>query len=258
MASSYNEREPHFRPENRRNVRSMLELLRSRFGGRLLDVGCGTGFIIELAADLFDTIDGVDITPAMLARVPRSPNVHVHEADAAALSFETGSFDVVSAYSFFHHLRDMRAVLAEAFRVLRSGGGVYIDLEPNRHFWTNIVAVQQSLEPSASRLVRDEIESVCHTDDRVAREYGIPPDVFNLAEYNKAIAGGIDPAEFIALMTSCGFEQTSARYKWFAGQGKILHGVSPAAAATVDEYLQEALPLTRGLYKYLEFRAVKP
>jgi len=258
MAASYNEREPHFRPENRANVRRMLESLRTEFGGRLLDMGCGTGFIIDLAADLFDAIDGVDITPAMLARVPKAANVRVHEADASRVPFDNGSFDVVSAYSFFHHLQDMAAVLGEAFRVLRPGGGLYIDLEPNRHFWENVIAVQPSVDASSSRLVRDEIDSVSHTDDRVAEEYGIAQDVFNLAEYNKAMTGGINPEEFSALMRSCGFQKVTTSYKWFAGQGKVLHGTSAQAADTVDAYLRDALPLSRGLYKYLQFRAVKP
>ena len=70
MASTYQSNEPHFRPENRAKVRGVLETLAARAGGgRLLDVGCGTGFVIDLARDLFRRIDGVDVTPAMLQRV---------------------------------------------------------------------------------------------------------------------------------------------------------------------------------------------
>jgi ubiquinone/menaquinone biosynthesis C-methylase UbiE len=258
MAASYNEREPHFRPENRETVRRVLEGLRKEFGPRLLDIGCGTGFIIGMALDLFEEIHGVDITPAMLARVPTAPNVRVQEADASKLPFPAERFDVVSAYSFFHHLQDMRQVAAEAFRVLRRGGGLYIDLEPNRHFWEAIMAVRPAVNDSTSRLVRDEVESVCHTDDRVASEYEIPQDVFNLAEYNKALTGGIEPAEFEAILRGCGFERVQTTYLWFAGQGKVLHGQSAQAAETVDRYLRDALPLSRGLYKYLRFQAIKP
>jgi ubiquinone/menaquinone biosynthesis C-methylase UbiE len=258
MAESYNEREPHFRPENRQTVRRVLESLRAEFGPRLLDIGCGTGFVIGLAIDLFDEIHGVDITPAMLARVPHAPNVRVQQADASKLPFDADRFDVVSAYSFFHHLQDMQQVAEEAFRVLRPGGCLYVDLEPNRHFWEAITAAQPLVDDSTSSLVRDEVESVCHTDDRVATEYGIPQDVFNLAEYNKALTGGIEPVEFHALLRACGFVHVQTTYFWFAGQGKVLHGRSQEAADTVDRYLRDALPLSRGLYKYLRFQAVKP
>lgn len=257
MAAEYNEREPHFRPENQAVVRSRLEALRRDFGGRLLDIGCGTGFIIELAAGIFDQVRGVDLTAAMLARVRPRPNVQVYRGDVAHLPFRNGEFDVVSAYSFFHHLQDLPSVLREVHRVLRAGGGLYVDLEPNRHFWQAIMSVREAVGPSADVLIRDEVASVCHTDERVAEEYGIPAEVFNLAEYNKAMTGGIDPDEFCAMARAAGFTTADATYEWFAGQGKVMHGVSAQAAGHVDAYLRQALPLSRGLYKYVRFAAVK-
>ena len=256
MAAEYNEREPHFRPENRAAVRTRLQALRAEFGGRLLDIGCGTGFIIDLAADVFDEVRGVDLTPAILARVQPRPNVQVKTADAARLPFEAGRFDVVSAYSFFHHLEALDPVLAEAHRVLRPGGCLYVDLEPNRHFWVNAMSVRDAVGPSTSPLARDEVASVLDTSSRVEAEFGIPADIFDLAEYNKSITGGIDPDEFTAKAHDAGFSRVETTYEWFGGQGKILHGVSAAAAAHVDDYLRQALPLSRGLYKYLRFQAI--
>jgi ubiquinone/menaquinone biosynthesis C-methylase UbiE len=258
MAASYNEREPHFRPENRAKVRRVLESLRREFGGRLLDVGCGTGFIIDLAEDLFDDICGIDITPAMLARVRAGrANIRTVEADASALPFEDERFDVVSGYSFFHHLEHLAPAVQEVHRVLRPGGCFYADLEPNRHFWDNVTSVKPATDEATPRLTLDEISSVCHTDEKVAREYGIAPEVFNLAEYNKAVTGGIHPEQFAELLRTTGFHRVTVSYEWFAGQGKVLHGVSPEAAETVDNYLRNALPLSRGMYKYLKFLAVR-
>ena len=257
MAAEYNEREPHFRQENKATVRARLQALRAEFGGRLLDIGCGTGFIIDLSADQFDDVRGIDLTPAMLARVPRRPNVQVYTADAARLPFGAGTFDVVSAYSFFHHLQDLDPVLAEAHRVLRPGGCLYVDLEPNRHFWLNAMSVRDAVGPSTPTLARDEVASVLQTSARVEDEFGIPAEVFDLAEYNKSITGGIDPEEWTAKAHTAGFDRVEATYDWFGGQGKILHGVSAAAAAQVDDYLRQALPLSRGLYKYVRFRAIR-
>jgi hypothetical protein len=106
--------------------------------------------------------------------------------------------------------------------------------------------------------VLDEIDSVCRTDQKVAEAFDIAPDVFNLAEYQKALTGGIDPDMFSALLEATGFEAVRTSFEWFAGQGKILHGISASAADTIDAYLRQALPLSRGLYKYLRFVAVKP
>src|SRR5688572_19404058 len=84
MADSYNTAEPHFRPENQAKVRKLLEDLRRRSGNnRLLDLGCGTGFILGLAKDLFEELHGVDVTQAMLDKVDRSSgNIHLHNAPA--------------------------------------------------------------------------------------------------------------------------------------------------------------------------------
>ncbi len=144
MAGTYNELEPHFRPENQAKVRRVLETLRARCGGgTLLDLGCGTGFIINLARDLFDQIHGVDVTQAMLDRVDRSSgNVTLHRAPAEHVPFPDGTFDMVSAYSFIHHTEDYWAVLAEARRVLKPGGICYVDLEPNKTFWDRVSALR--------------------------------------------------------------------------------------------------------------------
>jgi len=202
-------------------------------------------------------VRGIDLTPAMLARVKPRPNVRVYPGDAAHLPFGAAEFDVVSAYSFFHHLQDLDPVLAEAHRVLRPGGCLYVDLEPNRYFWLNAMSVRDAVGPSTSALARDEVASVLDTSARVEAEFGIPADVFDLAEYNKSITGGIDPDEFAAKAKRAGFGRVEVTYEWFGGQGRILHGVSAAAAAHVDDYLRQALPLSRGLYKYLRFRAIK-
>ena len=127
MASTYASSEPHFRPENQKKVRAKLERLRRASGPRLLDVGCGTGFIIGLARDLFAEIHGVDATPAMLERVDRSSgNITLHRGLAEALPFPDGYFDAVSAYSFIHHVSDYAEVLREMHRVLRPGGRLLV------------------------------------------------------------------------------------------------------------------------------------
>ena len=136
MADSYNRNEPHYRPENRTKIRAKLVALRKPAYRKMLDLGCGTGFIIDLAKDLYEEIHGVDVTQAMLDRVDRSGgNITLHRCTAESLPFEPDSFDFVSAYAFLHHLEDYRPVLREAARVLQPGGICYVDLEANRLIW---------------------------------------------------------------------------------------------------------------------------
>jgi ubiquinone/menaquinone biosynthesis C-methylase UbiE len=259
MADSYNEREPHFREENRTKVKKVLTELRQKSpGGKLLDIGCGTGFIIDLARDIFERIDGVDITEDMLGRVDTSPgNIHLHQCSADQLPFANESFDVVTSYAFLHHLEDYSPVFLEIFRVLKRGGIFYIDLEPNALFWELATRYDTEKKSGYSAMVQQEINSVCHTDARVLDEYGIPEDVFNTAEYIKSIAGGIRADRLRQDALDTGFRECEISYQWFPGQGRVMHGQSEENAAIIENYLRELLPLSSALFKYIRFVLVK-
>ncbi len=153
------------------------------------------------------------------------------------VAVESGTFDVVSAYSFFHHLEDMGPVLAEAFRVLRSGGCLYVDLEPNRHFWENITAVHDDTTPATSKLVRDEVESVC-TPTEGGRRIRDPAGGLQSRGIQQDDDRWHRPGGVHSAPGSSGIRGRRTTYEWFAGQGKILHGVSASAAGTVDQYLE--------------------
>ena len=259
MADAYNRNEPHYRPENRAKVRAKLEQMGGFGRGHLLDLGCGTGFIIDLAKDLFEHVDGVDVTQAMLDRVDlRGGNIRLHRCAAEALPFPDASFDVVTAYAFLHHLEDYPRVLREAYRVLKPGGGMYVDLEPNRLFWEAMVRLENAGHNAEySDIVLKEIASVLHTDDRVQGEFGIAKDVFNRAEYTKSILGGIDPFRFREQCVTLGFSSCKIVFEWFLGQGAVMHQQSFEAAATVEAYLRRVLPLSAECFKYLQFVVAK-
>ena len=262
MAQSYDRDEPHFRPENKAKVQENLLRVAERVGmGRMLDIGCGTGFVISLLAETFEEIHGIDPTPAMLARVDVSRgNVTLHDGVAEELPFPDASFDLVTAYSVFHHLADHRPALAEAARVLRPGGVLYVDLEPNRAFWRAIDDVEQT---SGDRLaefdeiVAREVRAVLHIEDDVQDRFAIEPTVFRAAEYIKSHLGGFDPAEFEADTRAAGFALCETTHEWFLGQGALMHGSSAENATIVEAHLRRMLPVSAPLFKYLRFEATK-
>lgn len=262
MADSYDRDEPHFRPENRAKVRTNLLRVAERTGtGRLLDIGCGTGFVISLLSDKFDEIHGIDPTRAMLDKVDTSSgNITLHEGVAEDLPFPDGSFDLVTAYSVLHHLADHRPALAEAARVLRPGGVLYVDLEPNRAFWH---AIEQVERTHADRLVElddivsREVRAVLHIEDDVQGRFAIDPEVFRAAEYIKSHLGGFEPAEFEADARAAGFTSCETTHEWFLGQAALIHGPSPDEATTVERHLRRLLPVTAHLFKYLRFEATR-
>ncbi len=96
--------------------------------GRLLDIGTGTGRLLERLASRVDRGLGVDASRAMLAlarsRLSKPDLAHcaVRQADMYRLPMPDGAFDTVVLQMVLHYAEDPRAALAEAARVLRPGG----------------------------------------------------------------------------------------------------------------------------------------
>ncbi len=259
MATSYNEREPHFRPENLERVRGILKGVADRAnGGKLIDFGCGTGFIINLAKDLFETIDGVDITQAMLDQVDTSSgNITLHNHVCESVPFEDNSFDVATAYSFIDHTADYSLILKEAARVLKPGGIAYIDLVPNAAFWNAIWMIEASGVETTSPHVLREINALLHQHSDVEKEFGLEEGTFLIAEPSKSQTRGLDDQEVIAYAKEFGMSEASVEPHWFIGQGPVMHERSFDEADAIDRHLRAVLPASLHMFKYLRFFFVK-
>ncbi|MRR08742.1 class I SAM-dependent methyltransferase [bacterium] len=94
--------------------------------GMILDLGCGTGVIAaELAGRTMAEVHAADREEPLIAfarREHRDLAVHWQAADAAALPFRGGSFDLVVTQWFWMWAADPGPALAECRRVLAPGG----------------------------------------------------------------------------------------------------------------------------------------
>jgi SAM-dependent methyltransferase len=264
LAHAYNTSEPHFRPENVAQVENKLQAIFSATQAkRMLDLGCGTGFLIDIAKKYVVAIDGVDVTEAMLAQVDHSgpAEIRLHLADTGTFLAEKGAYDVVTAYSFLHHLFDLAPTLSTAARALRPGGKFYADLEPNYYFWQGV----KSLDPKGCHdpILKREIESVTEKDDEIQKRFNVDKQVFNHAEYNKNITGGFREETLIELLKEAGFTSVEISYYWFLGQASIVNDAEYPReqrlemARLVAGTLEKGLPLTRNLFKYVGFVATR-
>jgi ubiquinone/menaquinone biosynthesis C-methylase UbiE len=98
-------------------------------GARVLELGCGTGRVTPAIAAAGARVLGADIAPNMVAEARRRhPELSFEVADAAAMPFAGGSFDVVFFFAngldFVYPLARRHAAFAEIARVLRPGGAL--------------------------------------------------------------------------------------------------------------------------------------
>ena len=96
-------------------------------GERVLDVGCGTGALTGVLAEIVgaELAAGVDPSEPFVQRArERVPGADVRVAPAEALPFEDDTFDVALAQLVFHFVSDPATAVSEMARVTRPGGRV--------------------------------------------------------------------------------------------------------------------------------------
>ena len=105
----------------------------------MIDVGVGTGRILEVFADRTSESVGVDVNHAMLnvARLNLEraglSGASVRKADVSALPFDDGVADLVTVHQVLHYLDDPAVAIAECARVLKPGGVLLIaDFAPHQ------------------------------------------------------------------------------------------------------------------------------
>jgi 2-polyprenyl-6-hydroxyphenyl methylase / 3-demethylubiquinone-9 3-methyltransferase len=135
---------------------------RHHAAGRILDIGCGAGFLANALAAQGHQVTGIDMSRGSLkvARAqasaarggprvhrapaappaPAAPLAQYRVADAYRLPFRNASFDAVSALDFLEHVTEPGRVIAEAARVLKPGGLFFFHtFNRNRLAWLIVI-----------------------------------------------------------------------------------------------------------------------
>ena len=110
---------------------AVMRELRRSVPGRVLDIGCGTGFLTSRMRDDLSPqpIVGCDFSRGMLRRAAKkSPDIPWVRGDAQRLPFRDASFGTVVSTEAFHWFPDQDAALSEFFRVLEPKGRLLVAL----------------------------------------------------------------------------------------------------------------------------------
>lgn len=96
-----------------------------RHPAKILDVGCGGGYLTNYLATKGHLVSGIDLSNQSLEIAKKgdeSQSVEYIRASANALPFSSQTFDVVCAMDLLEHVEKPGEVIAEAARVLKKGG----------------------------------------------------------------------------------------------------------------------------------------
>jgi len=116
-------------------------------GGKLLDIGCGTGLFIEKYLINGGTAVGIDLSRNMIARAQgRCGSTDFSLGTGESLPFRDNSFDAISSLLVFSYLRDPPTMLQESYRVLRPDGVISICTLGKKLLTRGIPAIYQISE----------------------------------------------------------------------------------------------------------------
>lgn len=190
-----------FGPVFRQGRRAAIDVA-ERIGGRILEVGVGTGISLP-GYDSANRITGVDISEPMLDKARQRVRAlrldHIEQIavmDAEALDFADDSFDVVVAQYVITSVPNPERALDEFARVVRPGGEIVITTRVGAEKGLR-GSIEKTLMPVTSRLgFRTEFAFSRYTDwartvpgiELVERRALPPLGHFSLVRFRKAPA----------------------------------------------------------------------
>ncbi|MBM4085541.1 MAG: class I SAM-dependent methyltransferase [Planctomycetes bacterium] len=185
--------------------KNLADIRRKAPGGRLLDIGTGSGLVTRCAAGLFSLRVGMDLSPRILA-ANRTAFDQAVASDVDRLPVADRSFDAVTCFSVLHHLYAFDGLVSEVARVLRPGGVFYSDHDMDASFRRRFRLLL--------RLYR-RVRSAGPKYRRASEE--ITPEVYRLAEWQEE---GVDSSRVVQLLEEKGFS-VEAKHHWF-GLSRLL------------------------------------
>ena len=127
---------------------------------RILDVGCGTGYLLrQLAVRCPQAIElaGIDPAPAMIeaARATATDGrLRWLPGTAEDLPWPAGTFDLVVSTTSFDHWADQRAGLAQCARVLAPGGWLVLTDQFSAWLWPTLIGSRRHKARTRRRATR--------------------------------------------------------------------------------------------------------
>jgi len=121
----------------------VISLLNLKENSNFLDIGCGTGWAMHLAAESVGgvgTFYGVDLSSKMIEKAKENfsgkENFRFIQSDSSSIPLEDNFFDAIICTNSFHHYLHPEKVMTEIHRLLKSAGRIYI-LDPTADTWVS-------------------------------------------------------------------------------------------------------------------------
>ncbi|HEX6418093.1 MAG TPA: class I SAM-dependent methyltransferase [Acidimicrobiales bacterium] len=216
-------------------------------GARLLDVGCGAGLALVLAAKRGATVSGLDASDGLLEVARgRLPGADLRQGDVEELPYADTSFDAVTAFNSVQYAADTGRALGEIKRVAAAGAPVAVASwgDPERCEARFLLGALGGLLPppppgaggpfalAAPGALEALLESAQLTVDRALEV----PTPFVYADLAAAVRGGLASGPARAAIRHAGPDRTRD-----AATGALEQFVQPDGTVRLDNVMRVAI-----------------
>jgi ubiquinone/menaquinone biosynthesis C-methylase UbiE len=189
----------------------LLSRLVGRAPQRVLDVGCGTGFLALRLAELGHTVSGVDLSGQMIEQARRKAEQAALEivfrvADGADLDSADEAYDLVVARHVIWNLPDPERGVAEWLRVLRPGGRLLL-VEGK---WADNEALARSQRRPAAKLLALVLDGASLVAPRGKYRSKLLSNKYRRLEKRLPFAGGPTARQLVSFLEANAVEDVQA------------------------------------------------
>lgn len=166
----------------RKQAQAILKFLSQlKTGGKLLDVGCGPGFLLAEAKAQGWRVQGVDLSSWAKDTAMERFGVEVFRGDLSEAKFHDKSFDTVVMNDVIEHLEDPKACLREVRRVLKNDGVLYLSTPDIDSAWSRLLRAKWwgINKYHLSYFSRETLEKMFYETGFKSVRYGSYPRVFS-------------------------------------------------------------------------------
>ncbi len=166
----------------------------------ILDIGCGNGFVSQVAAHLFKQRYAIDISYFILRGI-EDLQLKKIAADSDFIPIRDESIDVVGAFAFLHHCHSFERVCGEVYRVLKQGGIFYSDHDMDISFYSRFKRMMKIY-----RKVHNAKKRYLESFDALSE------NLYDCSEFHQ---NGIQPDLICSLLKKFGFSEVNISFHWF-------------------------------------------
>lgn len=123
----------------------LVQLLRPEAGERILDVGCGTGYLTHLIAETGAVVEGIDSAASMIEKAKKEyPALRFAVADISSFS-SAQPFDAVFSNAVLHWVLNKEAAAKNMYAILKTGGRLVLEMGGKDNVRGIVDALRESL-----------------------------------------------------------------------------------------------------------------